>query len=96
MNAARTRIVLLSLAGYGSFCLSRRRIDWASPYFQQALILGCILLVTFAGLLSWLRILFVIAYAITGRLMYPAHLAVAMLIMMVRSPCSAAACTPVW
>ncbi|MEP7285733.1 MAG: glycosyltransferase family 39 protein [Chloroflexota bacterium] len=69
-----TALALLSLLGYGLFIASRQRI--ARLAAQQAVVLGTITLVTSIALLQWLIRLFSVAPAITGRLLYPAHIAI--------------------
>ncbi|MEP7289786.1 MAG: glycosyltransferase family 39 protein [Chloroflexota bacterium] len=75
-----TGLVGLSLLGYATFLFSRRHPRLTPLTVQQALILLIIAMALFAGLMQWLLRLFAIYLAIHGRLMYPAHAAVAILL----------------
>lgn len=74
--AALSAILVLSLFGYGSWLvrrLLRRDLSVPAVKLWQALILAVTLLAVFAGLVRWMQEIAVI----TGRLLYPAHIAVA-------------------
>lgn len=73
-----TGITVLALAGYVWYWIHCRHTRWwtALPALQAVVLLVMVLFV-FAGLVQWLRDLFYIAYAITGRLMYAAHVGLA-------------------
>ncbi len=68
-------IPALALIGW---LVGARRLDWKSVRVQQVLVLATVALVVFAGLVRWLQE----AIFITGRLVYPAHAAITLLLIM--------------
>jgi 4-amino-4-deoxy-L-arabinose transferase-like glycosyltransferase len=73
-------LVLLALSGYARWLISRRAIPFVGAHggalhltTQQVIILTVVFIVSAAGLIHWLQTI----HFITGRLMYNAHIAVA-------------------
>ncbi len=75
-----TVIVGLSLVGYLAGPISRRRILWNTLFARQILVMLVMGFLLFIGLLRWLVDLWDVRSTFTGRLMYPAHAAIAILI----------------
>ncbi|MEP7289784.1 MAG: glycosyltransferase family 39 protein [Chloroflexota bacterium] len=75
-----TLLVLLSLAGYVTFIVTRHYSQMSKHTAQQALIIGFVALAMIAGEIQWLIQLFAIAPKIHGRLMYPGHAAISIIL----------------
>jgi len=75
-----TGIIVLALVGYVSGPIARRRIQWNTLFARQMLVMLIMGVLLFLGLIRWLVDLWGVRSTFTGRLMYPAHAAIALLI----------------
>ncbi len=75
-------IVALSLVGFGQrrSVTTRTRLEAKNVHRDQVIVLLVLLFFAALGLVYWLRTLYVVAFAITGRLVYFIHAATAILL----------------